>query len=41
MLIALYRNYKVVVDGVSTELMRGSAMPRPARPGLIRIEPIQ
>jgi hypothetical protein len=41
MLIALYRNHKVVVDGVSTELMPASAMPRPVRPGSIRIEPIQ
>lgn len=41
MLLALYRDHKVVVDGVSTELMQASAMPRPARPGSIRIEPIQ
>ncbi|CAN7325880.1 cytochrome P450 [Trinickia sp. LjRoot230] len=41
MLIALYRNHKVVVDGVSTGLMPASAMPRPVRPGSIRIEPIQ
>lgn len=41
MLIALYRNYKVVIDGVSTELMPASAMPRPIRSGSIRIEPIQ
>jgi len=41
MLIALYRNNKVVVDGVSTELMPASTMPRPLRPGSIRIEPIQ
>lgn len=41
MLIALYRNHKVIVDGVSTELMPASTMPRPASPGSIRIEPIQ
>jgi cytochrome P450 len=41
MLIELYRNYNVVVDGVSTELMPASAMPRPVRPGCISIAPIQ
>lgn len=41
MLIALYRGHHVAVDGVSTELMPASAMPRPIRPGSIHIEPTQ
>ena len=40
MLTTLYSNYNVVVNGVVTALMPGSAMPRPANPGMIRIEPL-
>ncbi|CAB3769219.1 cytochrome P450 [Paraburkholderia humisilvae] len=39
MLIALYRGHEIAVDGVSTGLMPASAMPRPDRPGFIRIAP--
>lgn len=40
MLLALYRNHKLAVEGVSTDLMPARAMPRPARAGSIRIEPL-
>ncbi|WP_186038797.1 cytochrome P450 [Burkholderia gladioli] len=41
MLTELYRSNRVVVSGVSTGLMPGSAMPRPACPGSIQVEPNQ